>query len=218
MEANTSSEKKIIGIIGGGNIGCELFQMFNTSRHTSVDFVMDVNSSAPALALAKKNNVKTFTDLQSALGTKVDFLVEVTGNEDVVRTIKQAITGTPVILITHNMAYIMINSLNENNQKVKEKVFQEITGIGSQIDQSLGIINDLVTNIEDITAQMNILAINARIEAARAGDVGKSFAVVASAMGESAEKVKEITAQIGQVNERIEETSRNINISLRALQ
>lgn len=218
MGVNAPNHKNSIGIIGGGNIGCQLFHLFNTSQHTSVKFLMDVNPDAPGHDVARKNGVKTFFDLHEALSVPVDFLVEVTGNEDLVRTIKREITGTPVILITHKMANIMINSLNENNQKVKEKVVQEITGIGGQIDQSLGIIEDLVTNIEDITAQMNILAINARIEAARAGDVGKSFAVVASAMGESAEKVKEITRKIGQVNQNIEETSRNIEISLRALQ
>jgi methyl-accepting chemotaxis protein len=218
MVVSTQDDKKAIGIIGGGNAGCELLGLFNASQETRVAFVMDINPSAPAMLEARKCSLKTFTDLSAALTEPVDFLIEVTGNDKVVKSIKTQITGTPVLLITNQMARLMINALNENNHKTKAQVVQEITGIGGQIDQSLSSIRDLVTSIEDITAQMNILAINARIEAARVGSAGASFAVVASAMGESAEKVKEITGQISQVNAAIEDTSQKINISLRALQ
>ncbi len=73
-------------------------------------------------------------------------------------------------------------------------------------------INTILTTIEDISSQTNLLSLNASIEAARAGEQGRGFAVVASEIGGlaegSAQAAKEIRNIIGRLVNDIQETSR----------
>jgi len=55
------------------------------------------------------------------------------------------------------------------------------------------------TTVQDLADQSNLLAVNASIEAARAGDRGKGFAVVATEIKTLADQSKEATGQIGTI-------------------
>ena len=67
--------------------------------------------------------------------------------------------------------------------------------IGESVESSMSII----TSIQSIANQTNLLSLNASIEAARAGEAGKGFAVVASEVSNLASSTKETTGQIASI-------------------
>ncbi len=84
-----------------------------------------------------------------------------------------------------------------------------------KLGQSAQEIGNVVGIIQEIAEQTNLLALNATIEAARAGEAGKGFAVVASEVkalaGQTTEAIGEISHQIKDMQNSAEETVRVID-------
>jgi methyl-accepting chemotaxis protein len=107
-------------------------------------------------------------------------------------------------------------SVLENNVTkmgdIKEKndgVISGIVALGNKISK----IRDIVKNINTITDNTKVIAFNAALEAASAGDKGKRFAVVASEVNRLADDIASLTKQIREQVEEIQSSSSSLIIS-----
>ncbi|HLP15372.1 MAG TPA: methyl-accepting chemotaxis protein, partial [Bacteroidota bacterium] len=105
----------------------------------------------------------------------------------------------------------------ENTQKAIEKIVETTQETANNI-QSLARkteqIGEITAIIDDIADQTNLLALNAAIEAARAGEQGRGFAVVADEVRKLAERTTKATKEIAETIKAIQNESRQTDLQM----
>jgi methyl-accepting chemotaxis protein len=108
-----------------------------------------------------------------------------------------------------NIIQEIIRSMGRIDESVKESALM-IRKLGERSDQ----IGEIAGIINDIAEQTNLLALNAAIEAARAGEHGRGFAVVADEVRKLAERTTGATKQIGETIQTMQGEMKNAVVSM----
>lgn len=108
----------------------------------------------------------------------------------------------------------LMSSSTDQMTKI-DRIVQDAVGKMENLDNQSQEISKLVSVIQDVAAQTNLLALNAAIEAARAGEHGKGFAVVADEVRKLAEQVSLSVTDITSIVTNIQSETNNVADSLR---
>jgi len=103
---------------------------------------------------------------------------------------------------------IAMQSTTESIELLASNVDSAVTVI-SQLEAESQRIGSVIEVIQSIAAQTNLLALNAAIEAARAGEQGRGFAVVADEVRTLASRTQQATEEINEMIEKLQSQSEN---------
>ncbi len=168
----------------------------------------ELGELAASVIKLNENLVEMLTDIKKAVKEVAEGAIKIDDTATVVEdgATEQA-TATEEITSTMDQMAAMIKQNAENARQTEEKANQAIkkgeegAHIVLETVKVMQEIAEKIQVIESISQQTNILALNASIEAARAGAAGKGFAVVAQEVISLAETTKEAAQEITELSQ-----------------
>ena len=184
----------------------EVGQLINSSFHMLDRMrsqVIEIKEGASRLASSMSEITATATQLATSSTETSTTIAEVGSTvEEVRHTVHLSNEKAEYVAIEASKASeISITGKHDSEEAVKgmKKITAEMDYIAESIvrlsEQTLNI-GEIIGVVNDLTDQSNLLSVNAAIEAAKAGEYGKGFSVVAQEVKSLAEQSKEATGQV----------------------
>ncbi|MBQ1997906.1 MAG: hypothetical protein II220_00315, partial [Spirochaetales bacterium] len=177
-------------------------------------FVTHHAEKGPSQELSQNENLKLSLDFEDSVNTEASAIEEISAT---------LVESSASIMNISNSTHSSAEKLSTSAEKAKasftliDRITTSITNISEQSKK----IQNALSLIYDVTNETEMLAMNASIEAAKAGEFGKGFSVVANEIRELAEKsqdsVSDIDEKIKQNNEIVENTQNVIADSQKTL-
>ena len=169
-----------------------LRQLVTTINETTVQVssaAQETQATAMHLAEASDHQAQQITAVSAAVNEMAASIEQVSNNASSSTDVaQQAVTiankGSQAVKDTINGMDSIRETIQETSKRIK------------RLGESSQEIGDIIELINDIADQTNILALNAAIQAAMAGDAGRGFAVVADEVQRLAERSTDATKQI----------------------
>lgn len=198
LEKNQNKTQKVLEKAGA------LAQNLSESSKTLLSSFQNESASTEELAAISQTLLNSSRDLASRVDDSKRNLNDLKiSNESMVSKMRQvdSISNQLVSISTENERALndlmLLSGKVETSAKGSMSVTEKLLKETGEIEQTLQIVNEIAGSI-------NLLALNASIEAARAGDAGKGFAVVAEEVGKLADSTKESLHSVNEIVNKIE--------------
>jgi methyl-accepting chemotaxis protein PixJ len=216
IEAASSGNLTVRANITDGSVGI-VADFFNSIIESLRDIVVRVQSATSQVNNSVGSNETAIRQMaKEALTQTAQIQKTLTAVEEMNRSIQEVASNAQTAAeVSRDAAHTAATGGAAIEQTV-DSVLQLRETIAStakkvkRLGESSQEISKVISLIEQIAMQTNLLAINASIEASRAGEEGRGFAVVAEEVGELAAKSAEATKEIEAIVENIQEETQEV--------